>query len=68
MAGEKSMATASVFGCSRFTCSQVENAARGSGNELEQRRFAFRAMRNRIRAFEVVEGVIGASPEINRHN
>src|ERR1039457_14971 len=44
---------------SSVSSAQIENAARGWGNELEQRRFAFRAMRNRVGSFEVVEGVIG---------
>src|SRR5208282_1638528 len=46
---------------------QVENAARGLGNELEQRRFAFCAMRYGVGSSEVVEGVLGSSPEIDGH-
>jgi hypothetical protein len=46
---------------------QVENAARGLRNELEQRRFAFGAMRYGVGSSEVLEGVIGFSPEIDWH-
>ena len=46
---------------------QIENAAGGLGNELEQRRFAFCAMRNGVGSFEVVERVIGSGLEIDRH-
>lgn len=50
-----------------ISCTQIENAARGLRNELEQRRFAFRAMRNAVGSLEVVEGVIGSGPEIDGH-
>jgi hypothetical protein len=52
---------------SSISRTQVENAACGLGNKLQQRRFAFCAMRNRIGSFEIVEGVIGSGPEIDGH-
>jgi hypothetical protein len=49
---------------SSISRTQVENAARGLGNELEQCRFAFCAMWNGVGSVEVFEDVISAGPEI----
>src|SRR5208282_3270686 len=52
---------------SSISGAEIENAARGWGNELEQGRFALGAMLDGVGPFEVVEGVIGLSPEIDGH-
>src|SRR5579862_565594 len=44
---------------------QVENAPCVRRNEFEQRRFSFAAMRNRVRPFQIVAGVLLRSPKID---
>ena len=44
---------------------KIEDAARGLRNKLQQRRFAFRPVRNGIGALQIVASVAGGSPEID---
>jgi hypothetical protein len=46
---------------------EIEYPVRALRNELEQRRFAFLAMRNRIGPLEIIEGVVGLAPKVNGH-